>query len=783
LVGMTSLLQHLRTAQYADFIVRINSQEWDGISTRIILRNAQLRAGLAGCILTIEPSKLLQVNIPNNFNFNILKDMKDQLFNFDAINVDDWHLDILDTTILDFLLQPNYNHNNTRGQGQAILRPNQIKMTLGISAAGPLPYFTKYQPITPQHPSLDRRRKEWVIVNTNRLSEVGKIVEKNSVTTFLYQHWIIREGSDLLIKCAGCSTSSMNGQTSTGTCIRRGHFSKATVIKVEVLTKKIEEASFRIITPTNLIKRRTITSTAAFNNEQKLITVDIPLIDHNIISRFITSPLLAHELKNNNIIIKKVFKKHHSITDILTIATLNISGLTGIKQIMITDIMKEKNINIMGIAETWISNKSAKYIYKDEQNYMFYHNNIEKSRSIGVGIIVKNNYSKFVYNSGSFEGRIIFIDLAFKGNNKIHIIQYYGITTELTAKCKKEDKKYTTKLIEIIKEGRANQLEILVMGDFNCDYEDYKQNLYMGKSINYKDMIFDKLENKYNLYDPVKLIYNISPNNRISTFILKNKKHRARRLDYIWVTERLFMQQQDTTIIKLTSEFGINTDHKMLTFSMWTDELVGRISLSKLKKKIDINRIIYQYDKMDNEKWIQYQQDLNEYIEKYNLSKEEISNQNNLETIWNIIKQGFLQTSERNIPVEKIKNNKQRSNPLRQSSAYKFLKFIKNLKSLLKKPSNIVKIKKSWTKYKEKLTKYFYDKINFDWNIRAVDQRCRDYKDNQKKMIDSIIEREFKAIVIDKVLTTNNNGKKILVTDIDKIKEIVNNHFQTVAGS
>ncbi|CAB4397026.1 unnamed protein product [Rhizophagus irregularis] len=110
---MISLLQHLRTTQYADFIVRINSQEWDGISIRIILKNAQLRAGLAGCILTIELSKLLQVNIPNNFNFNILKDMKDQLFNFDVINIDDWHLDILDTTILDFLLQPNYNHNNT----------------------------------------------------------------------------------------------------------------------------------------------------------------------------------------------------------------------------------------------------------------------------------------------------------------------------------------------------------------------------------------------------------------------------------------------------------------------------------------------------------------------------------------------------------------------------------------------------------------------------------------------------------------------------------------------
>ncbi|PKY58248.1 hypothetical protein RhiirA4_480000 [Rhizophagus irregularis] len=238
-------------------------------------------------------SKLLQVNIPNNFNFNLLKDMKDQLFNFDAINVDDWHLDILDTTILDFLLQPNYNHNDTllehdlsernrlkafdnfikrsnryillnsikqflRGQNQSILRPNQIKMTLGISTAGSLPYFAKYiieqlsnalnrniqhhdqtsrstvdltlspryQPIIPQYPSFDRRRKEWVMVDTNRFSEVGKIVEKNLVTTFLYQHWIIREGSDLLIKCTGCSTSSMNGLTATGTCIRRGHFSK-----------------------------------------------------------------------------------------------------------------------------------------------------------------------------------------------------------------------------------------------------------------------------------------------------------------------------------------------------------------------------------------------------------------------------------------------------------------------------------------------------------------------------------------------------------------------------
>ncbi|CAB4427000.1 unnamed protein product [Rhizophagus irregularis] len=105
--------------------------------------------------------------------------MKDQLFNFDVINVNNWHLDIINTTILDFLLQPNYNHNDTlldhdlsernrlkafnnfikrpnryillnsikqflEGQSQSILRPNQIKMALRISVIGLLLYFAKY---------------------------------------------------------------------------------------------------------------------------------------------------------------------------------------------------------------------------------------------------------------------------------------------------------------------------------------------------------------------------------------------------------------------------------------------------------------------------------------------------------------------------------------------------------------------------------------------------------------------------------------------------------------
>ncbi|UZO17221.1 uncharacterized protein OCT59_008582 [Rhizophagus irregularis] len=49
-------------------------------------------------------------------------------------------------------------------------------------------------------------------------------------------------------------------------------------------------------------------------------------------------------------------------------------------------------------------------------------------------------------------------------------------------------------------------------------------------------------------------------------------------------------------------------------------------------------------------------------------------------------------------------------------------------------------------------------------------------------MINSIMEREIKSIVLDKVLIKENNEDK-LITDEEKIKDIVNDHFQNIAGS
>ncbi|CAB4397632.1 unnamed protein product [Rhizophagus irregularis] len=92
IVGLVPLSQHLHTAQYSEFIIRINSRDWDGISIRIMLRNAQFRIGLQGCILVDHTELILKINLQSNFNFNLLKSFEDQMFSFRLTDLTAWNL-------------------------------------------------------------------------------------------------------------------------------------------------------------------------------------------------------------------------------------------------------------------------------------------------------------------------------------------------------------------------------------------------------------------------------------------------------------------------------------------------------------------------------------------------------------------------------------------------------------------------------------------------------------------------------------------------------------------
>src|SRR5438445_12259238 len=61
--------------------------------------------------------------------------------------------------------------------------------------------------------------------------------------------------------------------------------------------------------------------------------------------------------------------------------------------------------------------------------------------------------------------------------------------------------------------------------------------------------------------------------------------------------------------------------------------------------------------------------------------------------------------------------------------------------------------------------------------LHFIEQRCTDFKDNQTRMINSILQRTQDKIVIDRVEVDND-----LITDPAPIRFHTANHFQNIVG-
>ena len=65
----------------------------------------------------------------------------------------------------------------------------------------------------------------------------------------------------------------------------------------------------------------------------------------------------------------------------------------------------------------------------------------------------------------------------------------------------------------------------------------------------------------------------------------------------------------------------------------------------------------------------------------------------------------------------------------------------------------------------------------------AIERRQADLEFNKKRMIDSVMEREFRKINIDRIVVKDVDNREILITDENQIMDEVNKHFQTCAGT
>jgi exonuclease III len=485
---------------------------------------------------------------------------------------------------------------------------------------------------------------------------------------------------------------------------------------------------------------------------------------------------------------------------------------------LLYEILQDNKIQILGLAETHLSEKQAKFYFKQfKDEYTFYHS-VDKDniKSTGVGIMIRNDLNLRVIKADSYRGRIIYLDLLMENKKKIRIIQYYGISGPKNIKRKEKLLELHRKVLSIIGEGKRNQFEIILMGDFNLQYEVFEQQMKSNKQISYFFKIFKKLEEKYLMGDIFKEINQINEHNPLNTWFSKDGKSET-RIDYIWCTENFFDKILNTFIYNV--EELLYTDHRLLIFSMegfnLLEKQIIRTDADTIKK-----RKIFDYENLNEEKKLKFKDLLNQKLFLNNDSDDNIKNKN-VNLIWKNLKDNIKQTAIEVIGTKEIKLEKKSYDPRKESENFFIFReltlLIKKLKT--KSKEKLRKMLKHWSWFYWKLQIWGEGKVDTKyWNYplttqlrkdliektsklkeiyfiqyknelekfkekkitEAIEQLCIDLQDNQKRLINNVCDREMKKIIIDHVYLEKEEE---IVVDSKSLKEEVVKHFQSVAGS
>jgi exonuclease III/ribonuclease HI len=501
------------------------------------------------------------------------------------------------------------------------------------------------------------------------------------------------------------------------------------------------------------------------------------------------------------------------------IVTQNIQGLNlPSEQQQVLSFMKINNINILGLSETKLQDKKAKCIYKNNKHYKaFFNNNSNNINGSGVGIIIDNNYSRYIQNKGGFKGRVIYLDMFLKGHIKIRIIQIY-LQANFTG-TRNEIQDIHRYIINLIETAHKKNTKVILMGDFNVNPEKYKKAYRINGSFQWKYNILHELKNN-NMVDMVDLYNDITEDKTYATYIPKQLDYSQSRIDMIYVSRDLI---SDTLTSNNISNL-FNTDHLAVYLTI-TKNLFKYKSMADLKQH-KIKKRVFTYDNMTKEKWEKYTNLTNEICKLNKLQDLHISDTCDLDYWWSHIKYYIMKAAIATIDNHMKTDNGTKSKypkhilEIQEDLRFtnKFLKKIsynrinrlsitkiqaawsylsRNMETIINKHkyqleipneatmNNIIQIRNNIREFHKTLKKKYdltYKQYEDKLIKEFVQKRCENLQTNKGHMIASFLEKEQRRIIIDRLIDYDDNGNQVLVTDPEKIKEITNHHFQTCAG-
>ena len=344
--------------------------------------------------------------------------------------------------------------------------------------------------------------------------------------------------------------------------------------------------------------------------------------------------------KNNN----KNIPKEATTSIPFRVLTQNIRGLNSpSKQLQIERFFIDNKIAVMGLAETKLTNMAAKYIYHNTTLFQFLSNTKSSSPlSQGVGLLISNEYAKFIQKSGGYNGRVVYIDLFLKGRMKLRIIQVY-LHANFHSEFKTEIENTHRYIMDLVEQGQRSNYRIILVGDFNVSPEKYKSYYNRSGRFNWKYQILHDLVN-HNMVDTVDLHQDIDDTTPHNTYFPTQANHNPSRLDLIYISRDLVV---DTLNSNVYQGDEITSDHLAVYASFNTNTIFERQAIAQLKQH-KIRRCVFSHDNTSDDDWTQFSALTNHNLR--DLHTLVINNQGDLDYYWNLIQKGILNAAYDNLP-------------------------------------------------------------------------------------------------------------------------------------
>ncbi|CAG8598410.1 5241_t:CDS:2 [Diversispora eburnea] len=405
------------------------------------------------------------------------------------------------------------------------------------------------------------------------------------------------------------------------------------------------------------------------------------------------------------------------------IATHNVRGFGDyIKCELLYNYIKNSKIDIMGIAETNCKENNEKWFIDEGKKYRIHW---------------------------SSDGRAIRVDMALSKKTTVQIIQIY-----LSSK-KCENKEVMEKIKNWVIQAQQKNYKLIVMGDFNAVPSSNIDRNNNSQSQIPESKIFPFLTSR-ELIDCYRTMH---PESSGFTWQRDNSTAES-RIDAIWMSEKWGGKMESCYVDNLN--LITESDHKLVGL-----KIRRNWQIRERKNNIINNSPKYNTKVMCEEKWLKFTKYVEEKINNSTIEERERKygvSINSMEKTWKTLKNIMIEGADHAIPKKREKKHNKKINR----------NVAENMKKAKKKNDtreDLIEALRIASLDFQSVARAEKKKETLKQIQEAIERRWENLKENPKRMINSILDRQRKSIIMDRIINENEEGNIEIITDSTEIKE------------